>query len=124
MSFEEQINNGKRDYYEALRLSSDGWHENANSYFPFIENFAATLLYCYKELNKRFAVAHAKKVNKRGRVEATVLSSLLPISKQEICYVLPDVSPTTVEAALAAMVKNRIVDQVGTGKNTKYIKRG
>ncbi|MCL2706577.1 MAG: Fic family protein [Dehalococcoidia bacterium] len=123
ISFEEQINNGKRDYYEALRLSSDGWHENTNSYYPFIENFVAALLYCYKELDKRFAVVHAKKVNKRERVEATVLNSLLPISKQEICYVLPDVSPTTVEAALAAMVRNGAADKVGTGKNTKYIRR-
>ena len=122
-SFEEQINKGKWDYYEALRLSSDGWHENANSYFPFIENFVATLLYCYKELDKRFAIAHAKKVNKRERIEATVLNSLLPIAKREICYVLPDVSPTTVEAVLAAMVRNGIVDKVGSGKNTKYIRR-
>jgi len=122
ISFEEQINKSKWDYYKALRLSSDGWHGNTNSYFPFIENFVATLLYCYKELDKRFAVVHAKKVNKRERIEATVLNSLLPIAKQEICYVLPDVSPTTVEAALAAMVRNGIVVKVGTGKNTKYIK--
>ena len=123
ISFEEQINKGKWDYYEALRLSSEGWHENANSYFPFIENFVATLLYCYKELDKRFAVVRAKKVTKLERVEATVLNSLLPISKLEVCYILPDVSPTTVEAALAAMVRNGIVDKVGSGKNTKYIRR-
>ena len=122
ISFEEQINNSKWDYYEALRLSSDGWHENTNSYFPFIENFVATLLYCYKELDKRFAVVNAKKVSKRERVEATVLNSLLPISKQEVCYVLPDVSPTTVEAVLGAMVKSGVLDKVGAGKNTKYIK--
>ena len=123
ISFEEQINKGKWNYYEALRLSSDGWHENTNSYFPFIENFVATLLYCYKEIDKRFAVVQAKKLNKNERIEATVLNSILPISKQEICYVLPDVSPTTVEAALAAMVRNGTVDKVGSGKNTKYIKR-
>ena len=123
ISFEEQINKGKWDYYEALRLSSEGWHENKNSYFPFIENFVAALLYCYKELDKRFAVVNAKKVNKRERVEATVLNRLLPISKQEICYILPDVSPTTVEAALAAMIRNGVADKVGAGKNTKYIKR-
>ena len=122
-SFEEQINKNKRDYYETLRLSSDGWHENANSYFSFIENFTATLLYCYKELDKRFAAVNAKKMNKRKRIEATILNSLLPISKQEICYVLPDVSPTTVEAVLANMVKNKIVDKIGSGKNTKYIKQ-
>lgn len=123
ISFEEQINRGKWDYYEALHLSSEGWHENANSYFPIIENFAATLLYCYKELDKRFAMVNAKKVNKRERIEATVLSSLLPISKQEVCYILPDVSPTTVEAALAVMLKKGMIEKVGTGRNTKYIKR-
>jgi len=123
ISFEEQINKGRWDYYEALRLSSDGWHENMNNYFPFIENFITTLLYCYKELDKRFAVVNAKKVNKKERIEATVLNSLLPISKQEICYILPDVSPTTVEATLATMVKNGAVDKVGSGKNTKYVKR-
>jgi Fic family protein len=123
ISFEEQINKGKGDYYEALRLSSDGWHDSQNSYFPFIENFIATLLFCYKELDKRFAVVNAKKATKRQRVEATVLNSLLPISKQEICYILPDVSPTTVEAALAEMVKSNLVEKVGRGRSTKYIKK-
>jgi len=123
ISYEEQINKNKRNYYEALRLSSVGWHDNANSYFPFIENFIATLLYCYKELDKRFALVQAKKANKRERVETTVMNSILPISKQEICYILPDVSPTTVEAALAAMVRNGLAEKIGAGKNTKYIKR-
>ena len=68
-------------------------------------------------------MVHAKKVNKRERVEATVLNSLLPISKQEICYILPDVSPTTVEAALTAMVRSGVVKKVGTGRNTKYVPR-
>ena len=123
ISFEEQINKNKNDYYEALRLSSDGWHDGKNSYFPFIENFITTLMFCYKELDKRFAVVNAKKVTKRERVEATVLNSLLPISKQEICYVLPDVSPTTVEAALAEMVKNGLAEKVGSGRSTKYVRK-
>ena len=123
ISFEEQINNSKTNYYEALRLSSDKWHERKNSYFPFIENFITTLLYCYKELDKRFSVVNAKKVTKQQRVEATVLNSLLPISKQEVCYVLPDISPTTVEYALAGLVKSGLIEKVGTGRNTKYIKK-
>ncbi len=43
VSFEEQINNYKTYYYEALRQSSAGWETNENSYFPFIENFLSTL---------------------------------------------------------------------------------
>ncbi|GHU44434.1 cell division protein Fic [Clostridia bacterium] len=123
ISFEEQINRAKVGYYAALKDSSTGWHEGNNSYFPFIENFVTSLLFCYKELDKRFAVVNSKKVTKRQRIEATVLHSLLPISKQEICYILPDVSPTTVEATLAAMVREGLVEKVGTGRSTKYIKK-
>ena len=120
ISFEEQINQSKGSYYEALHQSSVGWHENTNSYFPFIENSIVTLLQCYKELDKRFAVVNVEKASKKERVEAVILNSLLPISKQEICYVLLDVSPTTVEAALGQLVKNGKVRKVGTGKATKY----
>ena len=48
ISFEEQINNSKGNYYEALRLSSINWIENEQSYVPFIENFLLTLYMCYK----------------------------------------------------------------------------
>ena len=123
VSFEEQINNYKAYYFEALRQSSEGWEKNENSYFPFIENFLSTLYMCYKELDKRFAVVHGKKITKKARVEATVLNNLTPISKAEICRILPDVSPTTVEAVLGAMVKSGSIRRIGQGRNSKYVRR-
>lgn len=122
VSFEEQINKYKAYYYESLRMSSEGWAENKNSYFPFIENFLSTLYMCYKELDKRFAVVHGKRITKKSRIEATVLNSLTPISKAEICEILPDVSPTTVEAVLGAMVKSGSIKRIGQARNTRYIK--
>ena len=122
VSFEEQISNYKAYYYEALRQSSEGWEKNENSYFPFIENFLSTLYMCYKELDRRFAVVHGKKITKKARVEATVLNSLTPISKMEICRILPDVSPTTVEAVLGAMIKSGSIRKIGQGRGCKYIR--
>ena len=122
VSFEEQINNYKAYYYEALRQSSTGWDTNENSYFPFVENFLSTLYMCYKELDKRFAVVNGKRITKKARVEATVLNSLVPLSKAEICKILPDVSPTTVEAVLGAMVKSGVIKRIGTSRATRYIK--
>lgn len=122
VSFEEQINNYKGYYYEALKQSSTDWDTNENSYFPFIENFLSTLYMCYKELDKRFAVVHGKRITKKARVEATVLNSLTPISKAEICKILPDVSPTTVEAVLGAMVKDGQIKRIGKSRATRYIK--
>ncbi|MDR0381066.1 MAG: Fic family protein [Oscillospiraceae bacterium] len=123
ISFEEQINVNKEAYYRALKESSNGWHTGENSYFPFIENFVTTLLLCYKELDKRFAAVNSGKVTKRARIEATVLNSLLPISKREVCYLLPDVSPTTVEMVIASMLKSGAIEKIGLARNTKYIRR-
>lgn len=122
VSFEEQINNHKALYYEALRKSSDDWHTNENSYFPFIENFLSILYMCYKELDKRFAVVHGKKITKKARIEAIVLNSLTALSKAEICKILPDVSPTTVEAVLGAMVRDGKIQRIGAGRTSKYLK--
>lgn len=123
ISFEEQINNSKGNYYEALRLSSINWIENEQSYVPFIENFLLTLYMCYKELDKRFSVVNSNKITKKARIEATVLNNLTPISKAEICKILPDVSPTTVEVVLGTMVKNNAIKIIGSGRNTKYMKK-
>ena len=122
VSFEEQINKYKAFYYEALKQSSDGWADNQNTYFPFIENFLSTLYMCYKELDKRFAVVHGKKITKKARIEATVLNSLTPLSKAEICQILPDVSPTTVEAVLGAMVKDGSIKRIGSARASRYIR--
>ena len=122
VSFEEQINNYKDYYYEVLRQSSDGWETNENSYFPFMENFLSILYLCYKELDKRFAVVHGKRITKRARIEAVILNSLTPLSKAEICKILPDVSPTTVEAVLGAMVKSGAVKRIGASRSARYLK--
>lgn len=123
ISFEEQINKNKGYYYEALRKSSIGWHENKNDYFFFVSNFLMTLLSCYRELDKRFATVNSKKINKTSRIEATVLNSLVPISKKEICEILPDISPSTVELVLSKMVKEEKAIKIGQSTNTRYYRK-
>ncbi|MDO5546750.1 MAG: hypothetical protein Q4F81_13205 [Eubacteriales bacterium] len=80
------------------------------------------LYICYKELDKRFAVVQGKRITKKARVEATVLNSLAPLSKADICKILPDISPTTVEAVLGAMVKTGSVRKIGSSRAAKYIR--
>lgn len=123
ISFEEQINKRKAYYYEALRNSSIGWHENQNDYYHFVGNFLWTLLTCYQELDKRFATVNSGKVNKTSRIEATVLNSLVPISKKEICEILPDVSPTTVEFVLSKMLKDDKIVKIGRAQSTRYYRK-
>lgn len=122
ISFEEQINRYKAHYYEALALSSKGWETNENDYIPFIQNFLSMLYMCYKELDKRFAVVHGRRVTKRARIEATLMDSLTPISKAELCAIHPDVSPSTVEAVLGGMVRAGQIKRIGAPRNARYIR--
>ena len=119
-SLEEQINLSKEYYYESLQESSTRWHTNENSYVSFMKNFLSTLYKCYKELDKRFANVNGKKISKKNRIEQTVLDSVLPISKAEICELLPDVSPTTIEAVLGRMIKDGRITKLGQARATKY----
>lgn len=123
ISFEEQINKSKVYYYEALKRSSDGWHENKNDYLPFMENFLKTLYLCYQELDKRFLTIKSGKTSKAKRVEEVVLDSFIPISKKEIVALLPDVSVTTIEKVLSEMLKAEKIKKIGSTNSCKYYKK-
>lgn len=60
-------------------------------------------------------------MNRLPLKEATVLNSLKPLSKSDICKILPDASPTTVEAVLGEMVKNGSIRRIGSGRSSRYI---
>jgi Fic family protein len=122
-SFEEQIGRNQEWYYRALQKSSDGWHTEENSYFPFMENFIFTLRNCYRAIEDRFSVSKGEKLSKRRRIEARVLNSPVPISKREVCDFLPDVSLTTVEAVLGDMFNAGLIQKVDSGRKTKYFRK-
>ena len=58
----------------------------------------------------------------KKRIETIVLNSFTQMSKSDICAALPDVSPTTVESVLGAMVRGGLIRRLGGGRGTKYIK--
>lgn len=122
ISFEGAINAHKLEYYEALRESSVGWNENQTRYFPFMINFLTTLYGCYAELDRRFGSVNAKKVSKKKRITATVLNSFTPLGKKDVCAILPDVSPTTVELVLGQLVREGRIRKIGSGRATVYLK--
>ena len=122
VSFEGALNAHKAEYYESLKESSVGWMENETRYFPFMINFLTTLYACYSDLDRRFASVNAKKVSKKRRITATVLNSFTPMSKADVCAILPDVSPTTVEAVLGEMVRTGRIRKLGSGRGTRYLK--
>ena len=123
VSFEERIDSSKKEYYEALYESSRGWSDGKNDYVPFIENFIGTLFLCYKDLDRRFASVGSGRMTKGDRVENIVVNSLLPISKKEICRLLPDVSENTVEVRLSKLLKEGKIEKIGSFRNARYVSK-
>lgn len=123
ISFENQINEYKSSYYQALELSQQNWHDNKGNYVPFI-NFTFQILYeCYKEINRRFIFTKNGKNKKCDRIEAIILDSIVPISKVEINELCPDISITTIEATLAKLIKENKIIKIGSYKDAKYLRK-
>ena len=61
-------------------------------------------------------------MTKSARIEATVLGSLTPLSKSEICAIHPDVSPTTVEAVLGRLVREGQIKRIGASRGARSLK--
>lgn len=53
ISLERLIEGHKERYYETLKLSSDGWHEDRHDPWPAINFFLYTLLDAYREFERR-----------------------------------------------------------------------
>ncbi|MDR1768736.1 MAG: Fic family protein [Propionibacteriaceae bacterium] len=120
VSYEAEINRTREEYYEALRASSVGWHEGANDYFPFLQYSLRAIVACYRELDRRLAGIGPGRTTKKDRVRAAVLAHPVAIRKSELADLLPDVSPTTIEAALGELVRQGVVVKTGAGRATAY----
>ena len=122
ISYEGQINKYKDSYYEALKTSSEKWHENDNDYVPFIVNFLQVLYKCYKDLDESFTDISLKKAKKSERVESILMGAIVPISKQDIMAKVPDISVKTVELVLSKMLKDNKITKIGTYKDARYMR--
>ena len=120
MSIEGIIDTYKAGYYDALKASSEGWHDNENDYEPFMLYLLQVLYACYRELDRRYVEGSLKRVPKAKRVETLLMDSYVPISKAEICDQLPEVSSRTVERVLSRLIKEGVVEKIGTYRDARY----
>ncbi len=120
ISIEKRIDEYKTGYYDALKASSEGWHENKSDYSHFIIYMLQIMYRCYKDLDIRFYENQSANIPKSKRVEGLLMQSIVPVSKEEICERLPEVSVTTVERVLGKLVKEGRIEKIGSYRNARY----
>jgi len=116
------IEQTKETYYEVLQESSAGWHEGENAYLPFVKYYLEVILSAYKDFSTRVELMQDRSLSKPDRIRRIFANSLQKLSKNMILEKFPDISTSTVEMTLAALVKEGYIIKVGAGKNTTYIR--
>lgn len=120
ISIEKMIEVTKDSYYKCLRASSEGWHQNANDYEPFVKYMIQIVVGAYREFSSRVKLVTTSGMSKPDRVREIVKNTLGTITKKEILERCPDISQITVQRALADLVESDEILKIGGGRYTKY----
>ena len=121
ISIEKMIETTKDSYYDALQKSSFGWHENKNDYAPFVKYMLSVILAAYREFASRVRIMVENKMSKPERVAKIIEDTLGKVTKQELLEKCPDISETTVQRALADLLKKHKIIKISGGRYTSYI---
>lgn len=122
ISMEMLIERTKETYYEALQASSIGWHENENSYEPFVKYYLGIIQKAYNEFESRVEHLKNRSLSKPERIKAMIDQKVGKITKKEIMETCPDISKTTIERTLTDLVKSGYIAKVGSGPAIGYVR--
>ena len=120
ISIEKLIENTKELYYDCLQQSSVNWHENKNDYEPFVKYMLSVILAAYREFASRVQIMIENKLSKPERVAKIIQDTLGKVTKQDIMEKCPDISETTVQRALADLLKRHKIIKLSGGRYTSY----
>lgn len=120
ISLEKIIENSKESYYEVLKESSFGWHENENNYEPFVRYTLGIIVSAYREFESRVILVSKVNVSKSERISEIIKGHIGKITKSEIMKLCPDISQTTVQRTLNNLLENGQITKIGGGRYTSY----
>jgi Fic family protein len=124
ISLERLVEESKSDYYEALRRSSEGWHEGNHDLLPWLNYFLAILKRGYRELEDRAGQSKHARGAKTALVEAAVTAFPGPFTLADLERASPGVSRDMIRHILQRLQKQGNVECTGMGPGATWTKRG
>lgn len=120
ISIEKLIEQSKETYYEALQESSVGWHENENSYEPFVRYMLGVIVAAYRDFSSRVQLLTASGLSKPDRIREIIKGTLGKITKAELMKKCPDISQITIQRTLNDLQKQGEIIKLSGGRYTSY----
>jgi len=122
ISLERVIEQSKETYYDALELSSHGWHEGRHDPHPWMRYFWGVLLASYKEFEERVIGVRDARGAKTALIEQAVRRRMKPFGISDIDDECPGVSRDMVRHVLRSMRSRGEVEIRGRGRTAKWAK--
>ena len=123
ISFEMIVEKTKQSYYDTLHTSSTGWHENENDYLPFTKYLLSIILKAYEDFDERHKMLFVEVGTSTDRIHKLFENSFEPLSKSDLLLLCPDISQKTMERVLNKLKNDGKIQMIGSGKNTKYLRK-
>jgi Fic family protein len=124
VSHERLVEDSKRDYYEALRRSSERWHEGKHDFAPWLAFFLTIVRRAYFEFEERAGDVRAPRGAKTQLVEAAVAGFEGDFSLAELERKCPGVSRDMARRVLRDLRVKGLVTCNGRGPGARWRRRG
>lgn len=122
VSIEGLIERTKGQYYDALAASSIGWELGENDEAPVVRYLLGVVLAAYRELEEKLASLAQGHTTSQDRVRAVFDRRIGKVTKAMVMEDCPDISEVTIKRALANLVRQGVIEKVGGGRSTGYVR--
>jgi Fic family protein len=124
ISLERLIEDSRDDYYEALRRSSEGWHEGRHDTLPWVNYFLTIVRRAYRLFEERAGQVRSPRGAKTALVEAAINGFPGPFGLADLEHACPGVSRDMIRQVLRRLQQADRVECLGRGRSARWRKKG
>jgi len=124
ISLERLVEESREDYYEALRKTSEGWHEGKHDLIPWLNYFLGVLRRAYREFEQRAGAVKSPRGAKTALVETAIDAFPGEFTLAELERACPGVSRDMVRRVLRQLQKKGRVACLGRGPAAQWRRKG
>ena len=125
ISIEKAIADTKESYYDALAIADQNWIDGKNDPKEFIKYMLGIILSCYRDFENRVGVAWSTgaKSTSYDIVKKYIETKIGTFTKQDALEGCPSLGSSSVEAALKKLVHEEVIERIGAGRKTHYVRK-
>lgn len=124
VSLERLIEDSKETYYEALKGSSEAWHEGRHDLVPWWSYFLGILRSAYREYEERLGAIRAPRGAKTGTIRRAILAFPSEFAISDIERTCPGVSRDMIRLVLRALKEEKRIACLGRGRSARWRRIG